>query len=48
MTDKNKIPLIQIDDLIREMTTDEMANYEELCSHAIFIRELENETPSPS
>ena len=42
MNEEKKAPLIQIDDEIREMTSEELANYEALSSHAF---SLENNQP---
>jgi len=37
MTEEKKQPLIQIDDEIREMTPEELENYEALSTHAVSL-----------
>ena len=37
MTEEEKQPLIQIDDEIREMTPEELENYETLSAHAVSL-----------
>ena len=37
MTEEKKIPLIQIDDEVREMTPEEVANYETFTAHALAL-----------
>jgi|LakMenEpi03Aug12_release.lakeMendotaPanAssembly.Ray.scaffolds.fasta_scaffold26222_6 hypothetical protein len=37
MTEEKKQPLIQIDDEVREMTPEEIENYEALSAHAVSL-----------
>ena len=37
MTEEKKLLLIQIDDEVREMTPEEVANYEALSAHAVSL-----------
>lgn len=43
MTEEKKTPLIQIDDEIREMTPEEVANYEALSAHAVALSSTDPE-----
>lgn len=41
MTEEKKPTLIQIDDEIREMTSEELKNYEALSAHAVSLADPE-------